>query len=151
MTNKFRIAIIAFIGISSFGIACQQTATQYDASGYFEADEIMVSAETSGKLMTFNVVEGANLSKNQVVGLIDPLPLQLQQQQIAASIAAIQQKTTTALPAIAMLQEQKKLVETQIDNWLFEKKRIEKLLAADAASQKQLDDINYQLDRKSVV
>ncbi|MFY8005233.1 MAG: HlyD family secretion protein [Chitinophagaceae bacterium] len=145
MTNKLRITIMAFIGISSFGVACKEKAAQFDASGYFEADEIMVSAETSGKLLTFNVAEGANLSKNTLVGIIDPLPLQLQQQQIEASIAAIQQKTTTALPAITMLQAQKKLVETQIDNWQFEKKRIEKLLAADAASQKQLDDINYQL------
>jgi HlyD family secretion protein len=145
MSNQNRIATILLISLGAVLISCKSKNAQYDASGYFEADEIMVSAETSGKILQLFVTEGSTILKNSPVAIIDPLPLQLQQQQIEASMAAISQKTTTALPAIALLQAQKKLVETQIDNWLFEKRRIEKLIAADAASEKQLDDINYQI------
>ena len=35
--------------------ACNRNGIEYDASGTFEADEIIVSSEITGKLLSFNI------------------------------------------------------------------------------------------------
>ena len=42
-----------------------------EASGTFEATEIIVSAEAQGKLLRFDVLEGMQLKPNEIVGQID--------------------------------------------------------------------------------
>jgi HlyD family secretion protein len=81
-----------------------------------------------------------------IVGKVDALPLALQKQQVQASISALNQKTTDAAPQVKLLQDQLAVQETQLQNLLQEKARIERLLKQDAATGKQLDDIKFQVD-----
>ena len=126
--------------------ACNRNGNKFDATGTFEADEVIVSASANGKILSLNINEGSRIAKDSVVGLVDPTDLSLQKQQVQASIAALNEKTSDATPQIKMLQDQLKVQQTQLDNLLHEKARIENLLKEDAATKKQLDDINFQIE-----
>ena len=118
--------------------ACSQSNGNYDASGTFEATEIMVSAESSGKITALNLREGEHLQKDQVVGAIDSIQVYLRKKQLQHSIRALLSRHPEIRKQIAVLGQQ---IATQKN----EKVRVEKLVAANAANRKQLDDINAQL------
>ena len=139
-----KIIAIAFLMISF--TACKNDASQHDVSGTFEADEVVVSSELGGKILSFKVQEGMQLAKDSIVGMIDAENISLQQEQVAASISALNEKTLNAAPQVKLLQAQLQVQQSQLNNLLHEKLRVENLLKADAATGKQLDEINAQLD-----
>jgi HlyD family secretion protein len=126
--------------------SCSNNGNEFDASGTFEADETIVSSEMPGKIISFNVEEGMHLGKDSVVGAVDATSIDLQQEQVEASINALNQKTSSVTEQVKLLQDQLSVQQTKLDNLLHERTRIENLLKADAATGKQLDDINYQID-----
>jgi HlyD family secretion protein len=126
--------------------ACNNNNEKFDASGTFEADEVIVSSELNGKILTFNPDEGSELKKDSVVGTIDAVNIALQKEQVEANIASLRDKTSDVKPQVKLLQDQITVQQAQLENLQHEKKRIENLLKEDAATTKQLDDINYQLD-----
>lgn len=116
-----------------------------DASGTFEVDEVIVSAEVPGKIISFNINEGSILKKDSIIGEIDSIPLALQKAQIEATIGALNQKTMDVRPQIKLMRDQIAVQKTQLANALYEKDRTQKLIKADAATTKQLDDWNTQI------
>src|SRR6476620_12349251 len=124
-------------------MACNRDQNKFDASGTFEADEVIVSASATGKILSLDIDEGSVVAKDSVVGLVDPTDLSLQKQQVQASIEALNEKTSDAAPQIKMLQDQLKVQQAQLDNLLHERARVENLLKEDAATKKQLDDMNF--------
>jgi HlyD family secretion protein len=141
-----KLFLVTSATLSLFMIGCNKNGNGFDASGTFEADETIVSSELPGKILSFNVEEGMQLVKDSIVGMVDATSIDLQQQQVEASIKALNQKTSSPAEQVKMLQDQLNVQQTQLDNLLHEKTRIENLLKADAATGKQLDDINYQID-----
>ena len=127
-------------------IGCNRNGNKFDASGTFEADEVIVSAGATGKILSLDIDEGSTIAKDSIVGLVDPTDLSLQKEQVQASIASLNEKTADATPQIKMLQDQLTVQQTQLDNLLHERGRIENLLKEDAATKKQLDDINFQIE-----
>lgn len=119
--------------------SCQDNKHLADAYGNFEAPEVIVSAESSGRLLYFAVEEGQQLQAGQLVGMVDTVPLHLRRKQLLASIRAITGKTQEAQPQVEVLQEQKR-------NLQREAKRLEALVADQAATPKQLDDIRGQIE-----
>ena len=132
--------------ISILFMACNGNDTKFDASGTFETDEVIVSSELTGKLLSFTVQEGQTIPKDSVVGIIDAENLSLQKEQVEASIHALNEKTADVTPQVKLLQDQLAVQQSQLDNLLHEKNRIENLVKQDAATGKQLDDINAQVD-----
>jgi HlyD family secretion protein len=126
--------------------ACNSNDHDFDASGTFEADEVIVSAEATGKILSFSVEEGETISKDSTVGVIDAGNLALQREQVEASIEALGEKTADIGPQVKLLQNQLGVQQSRLDNLLHERTRVQNLLKADAATQKQLDDINAQID-----
>ena len=126
--------------------ACNSNKEKFDASGTFEADEVIVSSELNGKILSFDVDEGSVLKKDSTVGTIDAVNIALQKEQVEANIASLREKTSDVSPQVKLLQEQLTVQQAQLSNLEHEKKRIENLLKEDAATGKQLDDINYQVD-----
>ena len=129
--------------------SCKRADQDYDASGNFEADEILVTAEATGKILELNLNEGDALKANQNIGLIDGKGVELQKEQVLSSINAIEQKTNDAAPQIAILQSQLATQNSQIDvlneqlnNAVRERNRTANLVKSDAATRKQLDDLN---------
>lgn len=134
--NKYQIlvAIAAMAGLMS----CSKSNSDYDAAGNFEATEITVSSEASGKLLVFNVEEGQTLQAGEEVGAIDSVQLYLRKQQLIATEKAIQVRRPDVKKQIAALQEQLASAKT-------EQNRVKNLLKANAATQKQMDDVNAQV------
>lgn len=129
-----------------FCAACNSNKSQFDASGNFESDEVIVSAQLGGQLLSFNIQEGDTLSKDEVVGKIDSTDVVLQKQQVRATIQSLQEKTTNVEPQIKLLQDQLSVQQTQLNNLLKNQQRFTNLVADGAATQKQLDDITTQVE-----
>lgn len=141
MNNKFLFLISTILLV-----ACGRTSMRSDATGTFEADEVIVSAEAQGKILSFNIEEGSQLSKDSIVGTIDAKNLNLQKEQVDASIRALSEKTSDLLPQVKLLEDQLQVQQSQLNALERERTRTENLLKQDAATGKQLDDINSQID-----
>lgn len=142
------LIFIAIVGL----VSCSGNKNKFDATGTFEADEVIVSAEATGKILRLTIAEGADLAKDSIVGKIDPSIIELQKEQAASSMNALQQKTNEAAPQVGILQSQLNLQNKQIAVYAEqllvlqkEQARFRKLVAADAVPAKQLDDINGQV------
>ncbi|MBS0029945.1 HlyD family secretion protein [Chitinophaga sp. 22321] len=137
------------IGIATVMLmnACGNGAPGYDASGNFEADEVMVSAQQNGQILDFSVQEGDRLTAGQTVGQIDVTIPTLQREQVQASINALKDKTHDPLPQTELVKRQLLVQEAQLQQQYRERKRTENLVKSDAATQKQLDDINALIDQ----
>ncbi len=126
--------------------ACDNTKEAYDASGSFEADEVIVSSQLGGQLLSFNIDEGDLLAQGQVVGVIDSTNLILQKAQVKATIQSLAKKTSNVAPQIELLQNQMAVQQAQLKNLVYERDRTARLVKADAATGKQLDDLNSQIE-----
>jgi HlyD family secretion protein len=147
-----KIGLLLYIGVVLL-LACQPKKESFDASGSFEADEVIVSAELGGQILTFDVQEGDSVPAGKVVGRIESENLNLQKEQVEATLHSLSDKTLDVGPQLRLLQEQVAVQQAQLTNLLHEKERIERLVKADAATGKQLDDIMSQIDvlRKQIV
>lgn len=125
--------------------ACSGNKHPYDASGTFEAVETIVSAEATGVIKQFDVEEGQSLAVGQIVGYIDSTQLSLRKKQLEAQIKA----TGSRLPDISVqtsyYKQQLAAMQVKFDNLKHEQNRIQNLVKADAATGKQLDDTNAQV------
>ena len=131
--------ILPTILLSLTLFACSGGSGKFDATGTFESEEVIVSSEAMGKLVKFDVEEGVTLKQNQLVGIVDTVQLYLKKKQLEASIKAVLSKQPDVATQLAAIEEQIKTATT-------EKKRIENLVKSNAATTKQLDDINAALD-----
>ncbi len=118
--------------------ACRSNDDHADAYGNFEAVETVVSAEGTGKLLSFMVEEGMTLPADTIVGWIDSTQLHLKKSQLKANIKAVLSKIPEKDPQLEVIRE-------QIAVQKREQQRYENLVKANAATPKQLDDINYQI------
>ncbi len=145
-TFKNRLAALLITMMAVAFSSCKSDSSTADATGTFEADEVIVSSELAGKIMTLQVEEGMHLAKDSIVGEIDATGIVLQKEQVEANISALSQKTADVSPQVKLLNDQLAVQQSQLDNLLHERQRIENLVRQDAATGKQLDDINAQLD-----
>ena len=118
--------------------ACSNGQNQYDATGNFEADEVIVSSEAAGKILKLDLEEGQTLKRGDVVGYIDTLQLYLKKKQLQYSIKAVLSRQPDAFSQLATIQEQMETTKKERD-------RFERLLKDDAATQKQVDDLKAHL------
>jgi HlyD family secretion protein len=118
--------------------ACKSQKDNYDASGTFEAVETIVSAEASGIIKELNIEEGQVLQPGQYIGYIDSTQLHLKWKQLEAQAAAVLSRKPDVAAQTGPLKEQ--LIQAE-----REQKRIARLVKADAATPKQLDDANTQI------
>ncbi len=136
--RNMRKLIVLTIGTFMIMLSCNQNKFEHDASGTFEATEVIVSSEANGKLEIFQLTEGDLIAQGQYVGYIDSIQLYLKKKQLLAANRAIQVKRPDISVQVSSIKE-------QIEKAEFEKRRILRLLADNAATQKQLDDINSQI------
>jgi HlyD family secretion protein len=134
-----KIYLYLLLSLIFFISSCGKNEKRSDAYGNFEAVETIVSAEATGKLIDFNIEEGQLLEKDATIGNIDADQLSLKKQQLEAQKNTIKTKFKNVFSQINVYQEQKKVNQT-------EKNRIERLLKDEAATTKQLDDVNGNLN-----
>lgn len=119
--------------------ACSKGDADYDASGVFETTEVIVSAKGTGEIQSFTIEEGQEVKPGEVLGCIDTLQLSLKKRQLSATMSATDSKRLNESRQVSSIRQ-------QITNLQREKKRFVELLAAHAATAKQVDDINYQIE-----
>ncbi|MEA4948706.1 MAG: efflux RND transporter periplasmic adaptor subunit [Petrimonas sp.] len=119
--------------------SCSKGKGDYDATGSFEATEIIVSSQANGRILELGLNEGDQLEQGQEVGLIDSTQLYLQKMSLLSNAKGVRAQQPDIKAQTAALQEQVKTLER-------EKARIGRLVTANAANQKQLDDIESQLE-----
>lgn len=119
-------------------VACGSGDGDYDATGTFEATEVVVSAEQNGRLMTFDAEEGNMVEAGQQVGLIDTVQLFLRAEQIGATKTVYASQRPETEKQIAATREQ--LAKAKL-----EYERYSGLVKEGAANQKQLDDAESQM------
>lgn len=127
------------LGLSFVLSACGNNDIPYDASGVFETTEVIVSAQATGELLSFTVEEGMNVKADEKLGYVDTLQLALKKKQLTATLAATDSKWLDEKRQSASLRQ-------QIINLERERKRFGDLFEADAATEKQVDELDYQID-----
>ena len=71
---------------------CKDKGEERDGSGMFEATEIIVSSEISGRLERLDVKEGDRLKAGQVVGLVDTMQLHWLKVQAEQAVRAVDER-----------------------------------------------------------
>ena len=118
--------------------ACNNKSDQADAYGNFEATEVIVSAETSGRILKFDLTEGTEIEKGSEIALIDTTMFHLQKAEIDAGMKGVRTRIST-------INAQNDILTQQIDNLRVNIARIENMLKDDAATKKQYDDLSGQV------
>ena len=128
---------VIYIVAALVAVSCSSKA-DYDAQGTFEATEVVISAEATGKILNFDIREGEAIEANSVVGAIDSLQLHLQREQLKAQQSALLSSRPDKEKQVASLR-------SQIAKQRTELQRIENMLSDGAATTKQRDDIEAQI------
>jgi len=136
LTMKKGIIYIACVAVLSY--SCNKDDNASDASGSFEAIETIISAETTGKILSLTLSEGDQLRAGQIIGAIDSTQLYLTKLQLLQNRKAI----LSGRPDVsAQVESLKKELATAIDD----RNRIANLVKGGVASQKQLDDADSKV------
>jgi len=133
MKNRSLIIIAAILLTG-----CTDKTDPADSYGNFEATELLVSAETSGRILLFDAMEGIQIDKGATIALIDTTLFHLQKDEINAGMESVRTR-------ISSINAQNNILYQQIENLNVNISRIEKMLQDDAATQKQYDDLKGQV------
>ena len=128
---------VIYIVMALLAISCTKEA-EFDAQGTFEATEVVVSSEATGRILNFDIEEGMAIAANQTVGTIDSLQLHLQRKQLVAQQSALLASRPDVKKQVAALREQIAKQKTEL-------RRVDNMLSDGAATQKQKDDIEAQI------
>jgi HlyD family secretion protein len=118
---------------------CNRGESDADAWGTFEADEVIISAETSGRIISMDVTEGMVVAGGAVIAVTDTTMLMLQRAEFDAVTAQAQAR-------LAGISAQDAVIRQQMDNLSVNIERTRRMLADGAATQKQLDDLDGQME-----
>lgn len=118
---------------------CGRGVSDADAFGTFEADEVIISAETSGRIISMDVREGMMVAGGAVIAVTDTTMQVLQRAELEAVTAQAQAR-------LAGIAAQDAVIRQQIENLTVNIDRTRRMLADGAATQKQLDDLTGQME-----
>ena len=103
-----------------------------DAYGNFEATEVVVSAQTSGQLLSYRLTEGDTVPQGELVAVIDTTQLALQNAQFAAQHAAASAQVRQVAEQLDALEVQREIAQREYE-------RTKRLYDERAATAQQLD------------
>lgn len=129
---------ILTLSLSVLAAGCSNKSSQPDAYGNFEATEVTISAETSGRILNIGVTEGTDIEKGADIALIDTTLLHLQTNELAAAMKGAGTRITS-------IDAQNEILDQQIANLEINISRIANMLKDDAATKKQYDDLTGQV------
>jgi HlyD family secretion protein len=133
-----RFATWAVVALVAAGLSCARDDGALFATGVFEATEVIVSSEATGRLLELSVTEGQDIAAGDLVARIDCRQLELQRQEVATRMSGLKTRVTDVATQTAALAEQLATAER-------ERKRVAILIAGGAATQKQVDDVEAEI------
>lgn len=117
--------------------SCEQPKA--DATGVFEARTVTVSSEVNGRILSLGVKEGDKITADQELALIDTLQYSIQKRQLQASRQTLNQTSVNT-------SVQTGAIKVQIEQLEREKQRVENLIAVGAATKRQKEQIETQIN-----
>lgn len=126
---------ITILTASLIALSCNRDNNNWDATGTFEATEIIVSAQSNGKILSLNLLEGETINSGAELGTIDTMQLYLVGKELEVGLKAADIKKPN-------IQKQIDVLNSQLQTAQSELKRAENLVAAEAGNQKSVDDIS---------
>lgn len=137
--ESFGKIVLFFIGFGGFiFMSCTSSGSDADATGVFEATEVLVSAEADGRILRFDIMEGDELKAGQEVGCIDTVQLALSRRQLLETRNAADWKRYDVVKQMSALRRQIEQAEQDVE-------RSRHLFQKNAATKKQRDDAEAQL------
>jgi HlyD family secretion protein len=132
--------IISFVTLCVFVFicSCAKQENRADAYGSFEATDITLSSEISGKVVSIPVRKGNRIKKGDLICIIDTTLLNLQKSELETQMAAIKTKLLSISAQISV-------IDQQYENVTVNYNRVIKMLKQNAATKKQYDDLSGQL------
>lgn len=106
----------------------------FDATGTFEATEITVSGQEQGTIVYINADEGSKVKRGDTIALIDTMLLHHAKEQLKQTMQSIRKNIPDVETQLEPLKE-------QLAKQNSEKERTRRMLADNAATQKQMDDM----------
>lgn len=119
--------------------SCSTSNDKADAYGNFEATEVLISAESTGKLVSFSVEEGDVLPQDVLVGYIDTIPLSIKREELMVAREMVVSKSRSILSQIDVLKA--KLSTAQL-----QQQRLERMLKDNAATLQQKEAVGGEIE-----
>ncbi len=135
---KEKILLIAAAASGIMAVLSCSREIDFDACGRIDATQVTVSAESNGKILDLELEEGDRLSAGQVVGCIDTMQISLQ-------IKELKQRIEGSGSRLVDIRTQKEPDVSQLASLENDLARYSKLLAGNAATQKQVDDLKDKI------
>lgn len=131
-----KIWILPVAGLLFFSCTGEKIS---DAYGQFETDEITISAEAAGRILTLDIREGDDIESGQIIGLIDTTQLSFQKRELEASLRSVRTKLSNLDAEAAVIRSQ---LETANREWA----RFKSLQSENAATQQQIDNVEGRVN-----
>ena len=136
-SHAVNAALAAAALLSAAG--CGMREPDYDACGQINATEVIVSAESSGRIISFSVTEGDRLKAGECAGQIDSVQTWLQKEELLC-------RKKSAEVKLVDMECQTRAQYARLENLKNELKRSRDLLEKDAGTQKQVDDLESEIN-----
>ncbi|WP_236976286.1 HlyD family secretion protein [Membranihabitans maritimus] len=140
---KLRIIALSVLIVTN---SCKTKEKDYDATGTFEAVEIIISSQVNGPIQELSVREGDLLPPDKRVGLIDTTALYLKKREVKAKLVSIGSRLPNISKQTEYLNQKAKVAKTRLQHLKNERERMKNLVIANAATMKQLDDMEAQIE-----
>ncbi|AOS83676.1 ABC transporter [Chlorobaculum limnaeum] len=108
-----------------------------DGYGNFEATEIVVSSEASGKLIRYDVDEGLRFEKGQVAAVVDTTQLTLERRQLRAQLQALLAGKPSVAAEASVFRQQRRNIQRDLD-------RYTRLVSEGAVPSRTLESVQDQ-------
>ncbi len=135
-------SVVFFAMILAILNGCGNSRSQVGSSGFIEADESVISAETAGRVDRRNFTEGTAVRAGDTLLVIDPSKLDLQ----LVALRAARQVTEASLSSAKLQVERAKKAE---EFAISERDRVGRLVKSGSATQKQFDQLTYEATQAS--
>jgi len=148
-TGKFALIFSLFIIFS----ACSSSDREgmISESGTIETDNIVISSQIAGEVLTLNVIEGALVRAGDTLAIIDTemLEIRLRQAESASKIAQAQYsllKNGARDEDLKLSDSQRRQAQSNFDLLRIEKERVDNLFVSNSISQNKVDEVNMRYD-----
>ena len=138
-----KILTMSLLALAMLLSGCGNDDKTAGGSGFIESDEVLVSAETTGRILRRNFSEGSVVKESDTLAFIDPTRIQLDMASMIAARQSTIASLETARLAVTKARETEKFAKSESD-------RIARLLKSGSATQKQMDQLSYEATQAAV-
>jgi HlyD family secretion protein len=134
--RAFLILTLAAVTATIAGAGCGSDNTQAGGSAFIEANDVLVSSETGGKIVQQRFDEGTAVKLGDTLAIIDPSKIELDIASAEANRHTLAANLEAARLQVSRAHETESFARSERD-------RVAKLLKSGSATQKQMDQLEH--------